>query len=852
MGVIRSIVNIDPSQFSDAEATGIDSQSVSSDSDQAFGAGLTPLGPSNDSPTSTSTQGEDSESSSATTRRRKKRAKTSSKSTKSSSRKSPTRTRRVKKSPSRAEEPSPQVDDNSTEEQASELAVPVDKPVKKKRRRTSRSSSSSRNQRRLQPEDLDLPIPPVSSSDSYEGEANSSRGGNEVEDRDSDEEGPRNLRKVKKRTSRKTTKKTSRTSKTSKRPVRSKDPVDEDESSGVVEEKEKRPTTRKRRSKKTRKRHPDPEKEPFLLTPDDDDSEGTPEEEPKGRSRRRSLKRSKPKKGSEVETGTEDQDEKRPTSRTRKKSTKKSVKKTAKTTRTSKKTTSRGRGRSATKADQNLPDKKILIDCMDPEELRIAVLEGEVLQELYFDRTEDKKYLGNIYKGRIVNLEPAIQAAFVELGIGRNGFLHVSDVLPIYAGSTSIPIDDLSKRPRDRKKLRIQDILHKGQEILVQISKDSIGAKGPSLTTYVSIPGKNLVLMPGVSRFGVSKKIQDREIRSQLRENLSKLDPPKGLGFIIRTAGKDISKEFFEKDLDKLKDTWAEIREKVLSNPAPQLLRQESDLITRAMRDVVSPEVSQVICSDEGTYHKAKEVLREIMPEAMSLVKRYKGTLPLFSKFKVEDEIDKIYNRRIPLPSGGSLIVEQTEALVSIDVNSGKYTDEEDLEETALKINLEAADEVARQLRLRDLGGVIVNDFIDMVNEENRRTVEKAFRQALKKDRAKCWVSKISRFGIIEMTRQRVRPSLERTIYEPCKHCNGTGMNKSARTIATSILRQLRVGLATRKKQTVEIVAHPQIQSYLLNDRRRQILELEDSSKKTITVLGEPGRHPEEFLIRYV
>ncbi len=495
--------------------------------------------------------------------------------------------------------------------------------------------------------------------------------------------------------------------------------------------------------------------------------------------------------------------------------------------------------------------KRILIDSMDAEELRIAVMEGDSLEELYYERAEDKKYLGNIYKGRIVNIEPAIQAAFVELGIGRNGFLHVSDVLPIYAGAEAIPIDSLSKKPTERSRQRIQDILRTGQEILVQISKDAIGGKGPSLTTYISIPGKSLVLMPGVSRFGVSKRIEDRAERAKLRENLSKLDPPKGLGFIIRTAGKTLTSAALAKDLQMLSTTWEEIREKILTKPAPLQVRQESDLLTRALRDVCSHDVVSVVANDEATHLRVQEILRDIMPQAEKVAKQYTGTLPLFTKFRVEDQIDKIYNRRIPLPSGGYLIVEQTEALVAIDVNSGKYTDEEDLEETALKINLESTAEVARQLRLRDLGGVIVNDFIDMVQEENRRKVEKAFRAALKRDRAKCWVSRISRFGIIEMTRQRVRPSLEWTIYEPCRHCQGRGMVKSVRTTGTAVLRQLRVALATRKKDLAEVTAHPEVQTYLLNRRRRQILELEDGSSKSIVILADPNLERDEFSIHF-
>lgn len=789
------------------ESTGTEPRVAPGESgEQPFGAGLTPL---DSSPAESSSSGDGGEDS---PRPRKK--------TRTSKKKRATRSRR-RKSP----EPPTEADSGAKAEPPeveaeapSDAGAPEEKPAPRKKRRR-RSAASRRSE---STEAVETPAEPEAAG-SESTDTGESAG--EAGERETAEDSTRPAaRKTRKRPARRSRKPAVEPADPDSDPPANEE-ADSEAASGEAEKPAR--TTRTRRGKKKPRRRSE-KVEDFLMEPGDEaGGEGAGEEpdptgaDPGGR-----------EESPEVEADGEAGKGKGRRSRS-----------------------SRGsRGRSSREIEPApvARDKKILIDCMDPEELRIAVLEDDVLQELYFDRTEDKKYLGNIYKGRIVNLEPAIQAAFVELGIGRNGFLHVSDVLPIYAGATSIPVDDLSRRPRDRKKLRIQDILQKGQEVLVQISKDSIGAKGPSLTTYVSIPGKNLVLMPGVSRFGVSKKIQDRGLRSRLRESLSRLDPPKGLGFIIRTAGKDISHEAFEKDLDTLKDTWEEIREKVLKDGSPRLLRRESDLITRAMRDVCGTEVSEVVVSDEQTYHKVKEVLREIMPHAEERVKQYRGTLPLFSKFKVEEEIDKIYNRRIPLPSGGSLIVEQTEALVSIDVNSGKYTDEEDLEETALKINLEAAEEVARQLRLRDLGGVIVNDFIDMVQEENRRTVEQAFRKALRRDRAKCWVSKISRFGIIEMTRQRVRPSLERTIYEPCKHCNGTGMNKSTRTIATSILRQLRVGVATRKKPSVEVFTHPRVQSYLLNDRRRQILELEESSRKSIIIHGDAGRHPEDFAIKYI
>ena len=495
--------------------------------------------------------------------------------------------------------------------------------------------------------------------------------------------------------------------------------------------------------------------------------------------------------------------------------------------------------------------RQVLVNVSDPEEVRIAVVEDSRLEEIYFERKAEKKYLGNIYKGRVVNLEPAIQAAFVDIGIGRNGFLHASDVLPVYSSATTIPFDSLSQKPPTRRKLRIQELLQKGQEVLVQISKDSIGAKGPSLSTYVSIPGQYLVLMPGVSRFGVSKRIEDTDERNKLRDLLARLDPPKGLGFIIRTAGQDRAGDELERDLAQLISTWQDIGKRVVEHQSPALIYEESDLILRAMRDLFSPDVSEIWIDSADVCRRAREFLAETMPEVEGRVRHHESSMPLFTKFGVEDEIEKIYNRRVPLPSGGYLVIQETEALVAADVNSGRYRDEEDLEATALKTNLEAAPEIARQLRLRDLGGVIVNDFIDMEVEKNRRDVEQALKTALRRDRAKCWVSRISRFGIIEMTRQRVRPSFERANYETCKLCHGSGVVKSARSTGIKALRQLRAGLAMKKREVAEVVVHPDVQSYLLNERRMQIVELEGEFGKSVKVLGDPQAAPDQIQIRY-
>jgi ribonuclease E len=493
--------------------------------------------------------------------------------------------------------------------------------------------------------------------------------------------------------------------------------------------------------------------------------------------------------------------------------------------------------------------RRILVNALEAQEIRVAILENGRLDEIFYERPSDESFLGNIYKGRIVNLEPAIQAAFVDIGIGRNGFLHVSDVLPIYREATAIPVDKLSERG-ERKRLKIQEILRRGQEVLVQISKESIGAKGPSLTTYVSVPGKYLVLMPGVSRHGVSKRIEDSDERALLREKLAGLNPPEGIGYIVRTAGQDRPHEVLEKDFNSLMTVWTEIVSKVRQVRAPSLLYAESDLVTRTLRDLSGSETEDVLIDDEAVYQRAKDFLEDVMPAAVQRLHLVSGPVPLFTRYGVEAEIEKIYNRRVPLPSGGHLVIEQTEALVAIDVNSGRYRDEEDLEATALKTNLEAADEIARQLRLRDLGGVIINDFIDMEVYANRREVERALRAALKKDHAKSWITRISRFGIIEMTRQRVGPSIERSHHEPCKCCGGKGTVRSARSTSMAVLRQLRAELATKRRHSWQVAAHPDVAGHLLNERRRSLSDLEAQYDKRILILPDASLAPDQFELR--
>ena len=439
--------------------------------------------------------------------------------------------------------------------------------------------------------------------------------------------------------------------------------------------------------------------------------------------------------------------------------------------------------------------KEMLINVSQPEECRIGIIEDGSLEELYIERASQDNYVGNIYKGRVVNLEPSIQAAFVDFGVGRNGFLHISDVEPQYfrqggydpegpfsengssSSSSSSSGDDDSKdkdgkdkrgrgrRPRHtggrpRVKPPIQEIFKRGDEVVVQVIKEGIGTKGPTLSTYISIPGRYLVLMPALGRVGVSRKIEDDEVRRTMRDTMLELNPPKGLGFIVRTAGQERTKKELSRDMAYLLRLWKVIVRRVKKQAAPVDIYEESDMIIRTIRDIVTSDIDAIYVDEEKAYERAKEFLQLVMPRHTSRLQLYDGKEPLFHKYNIEDEIGRINKRDVPLAAGGSIVIDQTEALVAIDVNSGNFRADDSAEETAFQLNIAAAKEIARQLRLRDLGGVIVNDFIDMRKERHRRGVERALRDAMKRDRARTKILRTSPFGLIEMTRQRIRPSL--------------------------------------------------------------------------------------------
>ncbi len=479
---------------------------------------------------------------------------------------------------------------------------------------------------------------------------------------------------------------------------------------------------------------------------------------------------------------------------------------------------------------------EMLINYAQEEECRIAVVENRKLEELYIERSSEISHVGNIYKGKVTNVEPSIQACFIDFGIGKNGFLHISDVQSSYFQKKNGSRESVgNKRPR-RDRPPIQECIRKGQELVVQVIKEGIGTKGPTLTTYLSIPGRYLVLMPGMNRLGISRKIDDDDARSKLKDILKELNLPKDIGFIIRTAGLDRSRRDIQRDLNYLNRLWQSITKRLKTEPAPIELYQESDLVTRTIRDVYNSNFDRIICDSETTIKKVRDFLRIAMPRTRCRIIRYDNNVPIFTKYNIENEIEQIQSRRVPLESGGSLVIDSTEALVAIDVNSGKYRVHENAEETAYKINMEAAPEIARQLRLRDLGGVIIIDFIDMMEDKHRRAVERNLKQAVSLDRAKTKILRMSQFGIIEMTRQRMRPSLKSSTYMDCSHCKGSGLIKTPESMSIEIMRRLQFAVNGKDISSIEIEVSHEVAAFLLNRKRASLAALENEYGSTILI----------------
>ena len=470
--------------------------------------------------------------------------------------------------------------------------------------------------------------------------------------------------------------------------------------------------------------------------------------------------------------------------------------------------------------------KRMLINATQQEELRVAMVDGQYLYDLDIERTARQRKKSNIYKGKITRIEPSLEAAFVNYGEERHGFLPFKEISRSY----------FDPKAKTEGRPTIKEVIKEGQEVIVQIDKEERGNKGAALTTFISLAGRYLVMMPNNPRAGgVSRRIEGEE-RNQVRDALSQLNMPEGSGVIVRTAGVGRSAEELQWDLDYLIQVWTAIEKATDNKAAPFLVYQDSNIIIRALRDNFRKDIGEILIDSPNIHEEARDFVQQVMPHNLEKLKLYKEEIPLFNRYQIESQIESAFRREVRLPSGGEIVLDHTEAMIAIDINSGRATKGTDIEDTALNTNLEAADEIARQLRLRDSGGLVVIDFIDMTASRNQRAVEERLRKALSMDKARTQIGKISRFGLLEMSRQRLRSSLGESSYHTCPRCNGQGTIRSVESLALSILRLIEE--EAMKEGTGRVVAQVpvSIATFLLNEKRRAIALLE-------------GRHSTEIVL---
>ena len=525
--------------------------------------------------------------------------------------------------------------------------------------------------------------------------------------------------------------------------------------------------------------------------------------------------------------------------------------------------------------------KQMLIDATHAEETRVVVLEDGRLDEFDVDTSTKKQIKGNIYLAKVIRVEPSLQAAFVDYGGNKHGFLAFGEIHPDYY---QIPVADrealkkqmmeeaaAEKAARDSeeeaesneeveavsdsdvddvirhrssffRKYKIQEVIRQGQVMLVQVIKEERGNKGAALTTYLSLAGRFSVLMPNNSRGGgVSRKINNAKDRKTLREIVDKLPIPEGMSVIIRTAGQGKTKSEIKRDFDYLMKTWMQIRKITLESIAPKLIHEEGDIIKRSLRDVFTPDIDEILVGGEDTFKTIRTFMKTLMPTQVKKVKQYKGDLPLFQQYQVEDQLELMHSNIVQLRSGGYLVIDQTEALVAVDVNSGRATREHNIEETALRTNLETCDELARQLRLRDLAGLIVIDFIDMDEPRNNAAVERRLKEALKRDRARVQVGKMSGFGLMEMSRQRLHSSFLESSYHVCPHCGGKGLVRSTESSAMHALHLLDEAAAKNQNTTLVMTVPPEVASYVLNMKRETLKNIETRFGVQVQIMADTG-----------
>jgi ribonuclease E len=478
----------------------------------------------------------------------------------------------------------------------------------------------------------------------------------------------------------------------------------------------------------------------------------------------------------------------------------------------------------------------MLINAQRPEELRVAIVQGHSLENYKVDVAEAGLTRGNIYRGVIASIQPSLNAAFIDYGAERHGFLAIQDVVP----------DAYYKTPHSSHP-RIEEVLEKGKPIVIQVEKDPIGTKGAALTTSLSLAGRYLVLTPFEDTRGISRKVEDEDTRKKLRALANSLDLPDGCGVILRTNALGQTKTTLNRDLSALLRLWKRVQTAAMQGKGTRLLYTDQDLILQALRDYLDSSIEEVLVDDDEAFEKAKAYIQAFMPRSKTRLVRYAERIPLFSRYDLETQIDRIYERRVDLPSGGSIVIDATEALTAIDVNSGRSTRAATQEETALNTNVEAAAEVARQLRLRDIGGIVVVDFIDMRSSKGQRKVEKVLKDAMKVDKARSTVGRISPNGLLEINRQRIQQALQLRTHRPCPTCNGVGRLASEEMVCLSLLRRIEARAATGSIQGVRIGLHPELADALQNHYRREMADIESEFAIEIEILATAGLHrPDE------
>ena len=487
--------------------------------------------------------------------------------------------------------------------------------------------------------------------------------------------------------------------------------------------------------------------------------------------------------------------------------------------------------------------KRILINAVQKEEVRVAMVDGQQLYDLDVEVPHKEQKKSNVYKGKITRVEPSLEACFVDYGAERHGFLPFKEVARQYFTEEA---QQQSGRPD------IRTAIKEGQEVIVQVEKEERGNKGAALTTFISLAGRYLVLMPNNPRAGgVSRRIEGDD-RNLIREALSKLEVPSGMGLIVRTAGVGRSTEELQWDLDYLLQLWSAFEKAAAERPAPFLIYQESDVSTRALRDYFRSDIAEVLIDDKEVYDAAIEFVQQVMPNSINKIKYYDDTVPLFNRFQIENQIESAYRREVTLPSGGAIVIDHTEALISIDINSARATKGGDIEETATNTNLEAADEIARQLRLRDLGGLVVIDFIDMMNNRNQRAVENRLNEAVQADRARVQIGRISRFGLLEMSRQRLKPSLGESTQIVCPRCNGQGTIRTVESLSLSLVRIMEEEALKSGTARVDLQVPVDVATYMLNEKRPAIMDVEKQTGVHVLIVANPTLETPQYRVERV